>query len=101
ACRTGRQLGLPVPAPIPSPFGMRPTFDLLAQGHGGDSGTLGIGSDNLFVHMTGMSDKAWQKVKDLGAQVSLAVSIEMNMRHGTPPVLKMESLKIEPSLSSD
>jgi len=80
---------------------MRPTFDLLAQGHGGDSGTLGIGSDNLFVHMTGMSDAAWRKIEDLGAQVSLAVPIEMNMRHGTPPVLKMESLNIEPSLSSD
>ena len=25
---------------------------------------------------------AWQKVKDAGAQVSLAVPIEMNMRHG-------------------
>src|SRR6059036_3516839 len=101
AWQIGRQLGLQVAAHILSPFGMRPTFDLLAQGHGGDSGTLGIGSDNLFVHMTGMSDAAWQKVKDLGAQVSLAVPIEMNMRHGTPPVLTMESLKIEPSLSSD
>ena len=25
---------------------------------------IGIGSDNLFIHMTGMSDMAWQKVKD-------------------------------------
>src|SRR6267143_3910086 len=101
AWQIGRQLGLEVAAHILSPFGMRPTFDLLAQGHGGDSGTLGIGSDNLFVHMTGMSDMAWQRVKDLGPQVSLAVPIEMNMRHGKPPVLKMESLNIEPSLSSD
>src|SRR3989454_7049892 len=101
AWQIGRQLGLQVAAHILSPFGMRPTFDALAQGHGGDSGTLGIGSDNLFVHMTGMSDVAWQKVKDVGAQVSLAGPIEMNMRHGMPPVLKMESLNIEPSLSSD
>ena len=57
--------------------------------------------DNLFVHMTGMSDLAWQRVKDTGAQVSLAVPIEMNMRHGTPPILKMQSLGIEPSLSID
>src|SRR5713101_5296076 len=48
-----------------------------------------------------MSDKAWQKIKDAGAQVSLAVPIEMNMRHGMPPILKMESLNIEPSLSVD
>src|SRR5437870_5807775 len=101
AWRIGRQLGLQVAAHILSPFGIRPIFDLLAQGDGGDSGTLEIGSDNLFVHMTGMSDRAWQKVKAVGAQVSLAVPIEMNMRHGTPPILKMQSLGLEPSLSSD
>src|SRR5882724_11923466 len=101
AWQIGRQLGLQVAAHILSPFGMRPTFDALAQGHGGDSGKLGIGSDNLFVHMTGMSDMAWQKVKDVGAQVSLAVPIEMNMRHGMPPILKLQHLKMEPSLSSD
>ena len=101
AWQIGRQLGLEVAAHILSPFGMRPTFDLLAQGHGGDSGTLGIGSDNLFVHMTGMSDTAWQKVHDVGAQVSLAVPIEMNMRHGMPPILKLQSLGMEPSLSTD
>ena len=51
--------------------------------------------------MTGMSDMAWQKVKDKGAQVSISFPIEMNMRHGIPPILKMQSLGIEPSLSSD
>src|SRR5262249_42228125 len=102
----GRQLGLQVAAHILSPFGIRPTLDLLAQGRGGDSGTLGIGADNLFIHMTGMSDLAWQKVHDVGAQVSLAVPIEMNMRHGMPPILRMQSLStpqqpFEPSLSVD
>jgi 5-methylthioadenosine/S-adenosylhomocysteine deaminase len=101
AWNIGRDLGLPIAAHILSPFGMRPTFDLLAQGKGGDSGTLGIGPDNLFIHMTGMSDLAWQKVKDVGASVSLAVPIEMNMRHGIPPILKMQQLGIEPSLSVD
>ncbi|MDB5405324.1 MAG: amidohydrolase [Rhodospirillales bacterium] len=97
----GRQLDLQVAAHILSPFGIRPTLDLLAQGKGGDSGTLGLGPDNLFVHMTGMSDMAWQKVKDASVQVSLAVPIEMNMRHGMPPILKMQSLAMEPSLSVD
>jgi 5-methylthioadenosine/S-adenosylhomocysteine deaminase len=97
----GRELGLQVAAHILSPFGMRPTFDLLAQNKGGDSGTLGIGGDNLFVHMTGMSDMAWQRVADVGAAVSLAVPIEMVMRHGMPPLLKTQSLGIEPSLSVD
>src|SRR5262249_35596850 len=62
AWQIGRQLGLQVAAHILSPFGMRPTFNSLAQNMGGDSGTLGIGADNLFVHMTGMSDDAWQRV---------------------------------------
>lgn len=97
----GRQLGLQVAAHILSPFGMRPTFDLLAQGKGGDKGNIGFGPDNLFIHMTGMSDEAWQAVHDAGAQVSLAVPIEMNMRHGMPPILKMQSLGMEPSLSTD
>ena len=101
AWKIGRQLGLQIAAHILSPFSIRPTLDLLAQGHGGDSGTLGLGPDNLFIHMTGMSDLGWQGVKDAGAQVSLAVPIEMNMRHGMPPILKMQSLGMEPSLSVD
>ncbi len=96
----GRQLGLQIAAHVLSPFGIRPIFDKLAAGTGGN-GHIGIGPDNLFIHMTGMSDMAWQKVKDSGAQVSLAVPIEMNMRHGMPPILKMQSLGIEPSLSVD
>lgn len=101
AWNIGRSLGLPIAAHILSPFGMRPTFDALANGTGGDSGTLGIGPDNIFIHMTGMSNSAWQKVKDVGAHVSLAFPIEMNMRHGEPPILKMQELGMEPSLSSD
>src|SRR3954471_23577862 len=99
--KIGRQLGLPIAAHILSPFGMRPTFEALAQGHGGDRGTLGSGANNLFIHMTGMSDAAGKKVKDVGASVSLAVPIEMNMRPGMPPILKTQSLGIAPSLSVD
>jgi 5-methylthioadenosine/S-adenosylhomocysteine deaminase len=96
----GRQLHLQIAAHILSPFGIRPIFDKLAAGTGGN-GHIGMGPDNLFIHVTGMSDQAWQKVKDVGAQVSLAVPIEMNMRHGIPPILKMQSLGLEPSLSVD
>jgi cytosine/adenosine deaminase-related metal-dependent hydrolase len=96
----GRNLDLQIAAHILSPFGIRPIFDALAAGTGGN-GHIGIGPDNLFIHMTGMSDPAWQKVKDVGAQVSVAVPIEMNMRHGEPPIIKMQSLGMEPSLSVD
>jgi cytosine/adenosine deaminase-related metal-dependent hydrolase len=90
----GRELGLPIAAHIVGSFGMGPTFDGLAAANR-------FGADNLFIHMTGMSDMSWQKVKDAGAGVSLAVPIEMNMRHGMPPILKTLAMGIEPSLSVD
>jgi 5-methylthioadenosine/S-adenosylhomocysteine deaminase len=97
----GRQLGLQVAAHILSPFSIRPIFNQLAMGQGGVNQNIGIGSDNLFIHMTGMSDLGWQAVHDKGAQVSIAFPIEMNMRHGMPPILKLQSLGMEPSLSVD
>src|SRR6516165_5002955 len=97
----GRQLGLQIAAHILSPFGIRPTLDKLAMGQGGSNQDIALGPDNLFIHMTGMSDLGWQAVHDAGAQVSIAFPIEMNMRHGMPPILKMQSLGMEPSLSTD
>src|SRR6516165_2438304 len=97
----GRQLGLQIAAHILSPFAIRPILNQLAIGQGGVNSNIGIGPDNLFIHMTGMSDLGWQAVHDKGAQVSLAVPIEMNMRHGMPPILKLQSLGMEPSLSVD
>jgi len=99
--KIGRQLDLQIAAHILSPFGIRPILDQLAAGTGGVNHDIAMGPDNLFIHMTGMSDFGWQKVRDVGAQVSLAFPIEMNMRHGMPPILKMQSLGIEPSLSVD
>src|SRR5438094_2102015 len=96
----GRELGLQIAAHILSPFGIRPIFDRLAAGTGGN-GHIGIGPDNLFIHMTGMSNAGWQRVKEVGAQVSIAFPIEMNMRHGMPPIVRMQTLGMEPSLSTD
>jgi cytosine/adenosine deaminase-related metal-dependent hydrolase len=101
AWNIGRQLRLQIAAHILSPFSITPTLDLLAQDKGGDSGKLGLGSDNLFIHMTGQSDFAWKTVRSRGAQVSIAFPIEMNMRHGIPPIIKMQQLGFEPSLSVD
>ena len=97
----GRQLGLQIAAHILSPFGIRPMLDELALGQGGVNHDIKLGPDNLFIHMTGMSDDGWKGVKEAGAQVSIAFQIEMNMRHGIPPILKMQSLGMEPSLSTD
>ncbi len=94
AWEIGRELGIPVAAHIVGSFGMAPEFDKLAA-----AGMFG--PDNLFIHMTGMSDMGWQATRDAGAAVSLAVPIEMTMRHGMPPILKTLETGIEPSLSSD
>ena len=51
--------------------------------------------------MTGQSDMGWKAVQKAGAQVSIAFPIEMNMRHGIPPIIKMQQLGMEPSLSVD
>ena len=98
----GRELDLQLAAHILSPFGMRPILDSLADGTAGN-GSLGLRPQDkhLFIHMTGMSDKGWNAVKDVGAHVSLAFPIEMNMRHGIPPIHKMQRLGMEPSLSTD
>jgi len=95
----GRQLGLQIAAHILSPFGIRSILDRLTNGTFPNG--IQVGPDNLFIHMTGMSDPAWAKVKDVGAQVSIAFPIEMNMRHGMPPIHKMQALGMEPSLSTD
>jgi len=90
----GRELDITVACHIVGPFGMRATFDALAAANA-------FTEKNLFIHMTGMSDAAWQKVADSGAGLSLAVPIEMNMAHGTPPIIKAQQMGIKASLSSD
>jgi len=90
----GRELGIPIALHVVGTFGMQPTFDDLAR-----SGQFG--ADNIFIHMTGMSDMAWKAAADAGSHVSLSVPIEMTMRHGMPPIQKALDLGMQPSLSSD
>src|SRR5262249_36176829 len=82
-------------------FGIRPILDDLAAGTGGTGKNIGIKDDNLFIHMTGMSDAGWKAGHDNGAQVSIAFPIEVNMRHGRPPILRVQKLGMEPSLGVD
>lgn len=92
--RIGRELGLPIALHVVGTFGMQPVFDGI--------GAAGLfGPDNIFIHMTGMSDAGWQYAADAGAHVSLSVPIEMQMRHGTPPLQKAIDLGMSISLSSD
>src|SRR4030095_10609489 len=101
AWEIGRDLQVQIAAHILSPFGIRPILDELAAGIGGANDDNRLGPDNLFIHMTGMSNAGWDGVKNSGAQVSIAFPIEMNMRHGSPPILKTQEVGVEPSLSTD
>ena len=94
AWKVGRDLGLPIALHVVGTFGMAGTFDELAKA--GE-----FKDDNIFIHMTGMSDMAWKVAADAGAHVSLSVPIEMTMRHGMPPIQKALDLGMQPSLSSD
>lgn len=92
--KIGRELDLQVALHVVTTFGMTPTFDELAK-----KGVFG--DDNIFIHMTGMTDDAWKAAADAGAHVSLSVPIEMHMRHGMPPIQKALDLGMGVSLSSD
>jgi len=90
----GRELGLPIALHVVGTFGMQPVFDQL-----GAAGQFG--PDNIFIHMTGMSADGWRYTADAGAHISLSVPIEMQMRHGTPPIQQALDLGLQPSLSTD
>ncbi|TYC52576.1 amidohydrolase family protein [Rhodobacterales bacterium] len=94
AWATGRDLDLPIALHVVGTFGMQATFDELAA-----SGQFG--PDNIFIHMTGMSETGWKAAADAGAHVSLSVPIEMHMRHGEPPIQKAIDHGMSMSLSSD
>ena len=60
-----------------------------------------LGPDVEFIHCTGLSEDAWQAIAANGVKLSLAVPIEMAMRHGMPPIVEALAHGIRPSLSSD
>jgi len=94
AWKVGRELDLPIALHVVGTFGMQPTFDELAK-----AGKFG--PDYFFIHMTGMSEIGWNAAADAGAHVTLAVPIEMQMRHGTPPIQRALDLGMSLSLSTD
>jgi 5-methylthioadenosine/S-adenosylhomocysteine deaminase len=94
AWQLGRELGVQIALHVVASFGLAPPFEKLAE-------QRQFAADNIFVHMTGMSDVAWRAAADAGARISLSVPIEMCMRHGMPPIAKALQYGIQPSLSSD
>ena len=60
-----------------------------------------MGPDNEYIHCTQLTDTVWKMIADTGGKVSIATAIEMQMRHGMPPIQKALDHGIMPSLSVD
>ncbi|MGO4003371.1 amidohydrolase family protein [Pseudomonas fluorescens] len=94
AWQIAKELDLNVALHVVGSMGMAEHMEKIA--------TSGMLTDrHLLIHMTGMSDLTWTAARDAGAKVSLAVPIEMTMRHGTPPIQKTLEMGMLPSFSSD
>jgi cytosine/adenosine deaminase-related metal-dependent hydrolase len=60
-----------------------------------------MGPDNEYIHCTQLNEAAWKLIADTGGHVSIATAIEMQMRHGMPPIQQALDHGIMPSLSVD
>ena len=61
-----------------------------------------MGPDNEYIHCTrGNNETLWKAIADTDGKVSIAPAIEMQMRHGMPPLQVALDHGIRPSLSVD
>ena len=60
-----------------------------------------LGPDIEMIHCTRWTPQAWKMFADKGGQVSIAGLIEMQMRHGMPPIQAALDHGILPSISVD
>ena len=61
-----------------------------------------MGPDNEYIHCTRAGNETlWKTIADTGGKVSIAPAIEMQMRHGMPPIQAALDHGIRPSLSVD
>jgi len=60
-----------------------------------------MGPDNEYIHCTQLNETHWKTIADTGGKVSIAPAIEMQMRHGMPPLQTALDHGIQPSLSVD
>jgi 5-methylthioadenosine/S-adenosylhomocysteine deaminase len=57
--------------------------------------------DNEYIHCVRLNEIVWKLIADSGGKVSIATAIEMQMRHGMPPIQTALDHGIRPSLSVD
>jgi 5-methylthioadenosine/S-adenosylhomocysteine deaminase len=60
-----------------------------------------LGPDTTYVHCSTLSDDELRYIVDTGGTFSLATAVEMQMRHGMPPIDRILRLGARPSLSVD
>ncbi|WBV56342.1 amidohydrolase family protein [Chryseobacterium daecheongense] len=89
-----RDIGVPIVSHIVGNLGSAPAFENIVKENL-------LGKDNILIHCTGLNDKVWESIAKSGAAISLAVPIELSMRHGTPPIMQALKHGVQPSLSSD
>lgn len=89
-----RQHGLPIVSHLVGSLGQETLVEQLAS-----EGLLG--PDIEFIHATRISEGSWQAIAESGVNISLAVPIEMTMRHGMPPLQTALDHGVQPALSVD
>lgn len=60
-----------------------------------------LGPDTTYIHCCYFSDEEWQMVADSGGTISIAAQVELQMGHGSPPVMKSLEYGLRPSFSID
>ena len=60
-----------------------------------------LGPDTTYIHCCTLSDDELKAIIDTGGTFSLATAVEMQMRHGMPPIDRILRLGARPSLSVD
>ncbi len=60
-----------------------------------------LGPDTTYIHCSTLSDEELQYLVDTGGTFSIATAVEMQMRHGMPPLDRIVRLGARPSLSVD
>jgi cytosine/adenosine deaminase-related metal-dependent hydrolase len=60
-----------------------------------------LGPDTTYIHCCTLSDEELQYIVDTGGTFSIATAVEMQMRHGMPPIDRVLRLGARPSLSVD
>ncbi len=60
-----------------------------------------LGPDTTYIHCCTLSDDELRYIVDTGGTFSIATAVEMQMRHGMPPLDRILRLGARPSLSVD